>query len=131
MRKRIVELEKFEAWHKQSEENYKTILQPAMDGFWLVDTRGHLLGVNDAYCRMTGYSRDELLNMQIQDVEAMETPEETARHIRRVMEVGWDRFETRHRCKNGKIIDIEVAANYLKRNGGQFFAVLRIYSQPP
>ncbi|MDD2777035.1 MAG: DUF4118 domain-containing protein [Gallionella sp.] len=45
---------------------YKTILETTADGFWinaLEDTR--LVEVNQAYCDMTGYSRDELLQMHI------------------------------------------------------------------
>ncbi len=95
LRQRIAELEKLEAAHKQSKEEYKVILQTAMDGFWLVNTRGRLLDVNEAYCRMIGYSRDELLNLGVQDVEVAETQEETARHIQRVMELGSDRLEFR------------------------------------
>ena len=72
----------------ESERRYKTVIQTAMNGFWLVDTEGHMRDVNDAYCRLTGYTRDELLAMRIQDVEAMEKPEETARHIQKIREKG-------------------------------------------
>lgn len=116
---------KSEIQRKWAEEEYKTILRTAMDGFWLVDKQGRFLDVNDAYCRLIGYSRDELLKMRIQDVEAAEKPEETAQHIRRVMKIGWDRFETRHRCKDGRIVDIEVSVNYMDAGGGRFFVFLR------
>jgi PAS domain S-box-containing protein len=125
LRQRIAELEKSETRSKLAEEEYKTILRTAMDGFWLTDTQGNFLDVNDAYCHLIGYSRDELLKMKIQDIEAAEKPEETVQHIQRVIEVGWDRFETRHRCKDGRIVDIEVSANYMDVGGGRFFVFLR------
>ncbi|MBI3585195.1 MAG: PAS domain S-box protein [Nitrospinae bacterium] len=110
---------------KQAEERYRTVIQIAMDGFWLVDNHGHIIDVNDAACSMIGYTRDELLNMSIPDIEAKESLEDTARHIRKVMEAGSDRFETRHRCKDGRIIDIESSTIYRDINGGQFIAFLR------
>jgi PAS domain S-box-containing protein len=110
---------------KRVEEEYRTIINTAMDGFWIVDMRGRFLDANDAYCRLIGYSRDELLTMRIQDVEAVERPEETAQRIQRIMETGGDRFETRHRCKDGRIIDIEVSVNYMEADGGRMVVFLR------
>jgi PAS domain S-box-containing protein len=96
-----------------------------MDGFWRADIQGKILDVNDSYCELIGYSPAELLTMRIGDVEAAEIPEETARHIERVKERGYDRFETRHRTKKGQIIDVEVSVNFAKDEGGQFFVFLR------
>jgi len=110
---------------KRTELEYKTMLSAAMDGFWFTDTEGRLLDVNDAYCRLTGYSREELLTMRIQDIEDKETQEDTVQHVKKIMETGYDRFETRHRCKDGKIVDIEVSVNYVKIAGGRFFVFLR------
>ena len=39
---------------RQLEEMNRTILQTAMDGFWLLDAEGKILQVNDAYCTLTG-----------------------------------------------------------------------------
>ena len=114
---------------KRSEEEYRAVVRTAMDGFWVVDTQGRFLDVSGVYIRLIGYSRDELLKMRIQDVEALETPEETAQRIRRIMASGRDRFETQHRCKDGKIIDVEVSVNYLKEAGGRFFVFLRDITQ--
>ena len=110
---------------KRAEEEYRAILHATIDGFWIADMSGRFLEVNDSYCWMTGYCRDELLTMRIQDVEAVERPEETARRIQKIMEVGGDRFETRHRCKDGRIIDIEISVNYMEVGGGRMFVFLR------
>ena len=82
-----------------------------MDSFWLIDTKGRILDVNEAYCSLMGYTRDELLKMSIKDVEGLETPDGVNEHIRKVIEKGFDRFETKHRCKDGRVIDIEVSVN--------------------
>jgi len=110
---------------KRAEEEYRTILRTTMDGFWSADIQGRFLDVNDAYCHLIGYSRDELLTMKISVVEAIERPEETAQRIKRIMETGGGRFETRHRRKDGGIIDMEVSVNYTKIGGGRLFVFLR------
>lgn len=110
---------------KQSEEEYKTILRTTLDGFWITDMQGRFLEVNDAYCNLIGYTRDELLSMKITDVEAVEKPEETVQHLRHIIETGGDRFETRHRRKNGEIVDIEVSVNHINVGGGRMVVFLR------
>jgi PAS domain S-box-containing protein len=114
---------------KQAELEYKTIIQTTMDGFWLMDVQGRFLDVNDAYCQLTGYSRDELLKMSIPDIEAIEKPEETAARIAKVRKAGGDRFETRHRCKDGGIVDVEVSINYMEAGGGRMFVFIRDISE--
>ena len=69
---RIVQRKRAETQLKNSEE--RQIIQTSMDCFWLVDTEGRILDVNDAYCQLSGYTREELLNMRIPDVEAKEPP---------------------------------------------------------
>ncbi len=114
MRQQIAKMEKIEAERKQAEKEYQTIISTAMDGFWIADIQGNFLDVNDAYCRLIGYSRDELLKMRISDIEAIEKPEETAQRIQKIRETGGDRFETRQRCKDSRIVDVEVSVNYRK-----------------
>jgi PAS domain S-box-containing protein len=125
MRKRIADVDISEADCKRAEAEYKTIIQTSMDGFWLVDMQGNFLDVNDAYCRLIGYNRDELLTMKIQDVEAAETHEETIQHMKKIKEEGHDRFESYHRHKNGKLVYLEVSSNYMDIGGGRFFVFLR------
>lgn len=107
------------------DEQHRAMLSTIPDGFCFIDKQGRFLDVNDAYCRMIGYSRDELLGMSVHDVEAMEHHEETVRHIQRIIETGSDRFETRHRRKDGSTVEIEISVAYYPIEGGLFFSFLR------
>ena len=109
----------------QNEQWHRAILQAAMDGVWLVDARGRLMEVNAAYCRMSGYSEQELLAMRISDLEAVETTDDIERHMQQITALGEVRFETRHRRKDGTVYDVEVSAQYLASNGGRIISFLR------
>jgi PAS domain S-box-containing protein len=110
---------------QESETKYRTILQSAMDGFWLTDTKGCILEVNEAYCLMSGYSADELLSMRISDLEAVEDTGRTNEHMGKVV-VNWsDRFESKHRRKDGAIFDVEVSVQYRPENNGRCICFLR------
>ncbi|MEI7673766.1 MAG: PAS domain S-box protein, partial [Deltaproteobacteria bacterium] len=110
---------------RQSEELHRTTLQTAMDGFWMADTQGRLLEVNETYSRMSGYSLEELRAMCIPDLEVVETATDTAAHMQKVMAQGEDRFETRHRRKDGSIFPIEISVQYRPIGGGRMVAFLR------
>ena len=96
--------------YRQREE-YETVLQTAMDGFWLIDGTGQLLYVNEAYCQMSGYFREELLGLTVADVEAVESAEEIRQHIRRVEAGKSRRFESRHRRKDGTVFNVEISTH--------------------
>ncbi len=107
------------------EREFRTMLQTSMDGFWITDMSGNILDVNDSYCHMIGYSRKELLKMKITDVEASETSDEIAEHIQKLNKAGSDRFETRHRRRDGKIIDIEISTNKMEVPDTRFYVFIR------
>jgi PAS domain S-box-containing protein len=111
--------------HKNEEEQFKVMIRTSLDAFLISNMRGRILEVNDAYCEMTGYSRAELLTMNTADLKTLETPEESARHITRLLETGSDRYETRKRRKDGRIQIVEVSSNYSKFHGGLIYSFLR------
>jgi PAS domain S-box-containing protein len=111
---------------KHAEERYGTIVQTALDGFLLVDTQRRILEANQAYCKMSGYTQEELVRMTLPDLEAQMSPEEIAQEIQRIIKTGEAVFETRHRAKDGRIIDIEVSTQYLSHGeSGLFYAFIR------
>ncbi|NBC28529.1 MAG: PAS domain S-box protein, partial [Spirochaetes bacterium] len=95
---------------RASEESYRTIVHTSMDGFWVADRRSRICDVNDAYVKMSGYTREQLLGMHITELEARETAVETAEHMCRVLDTGKDRFKSMHRRKDGTTFAVEVTA---------------------
>jgi len=109
----------------KAEAQYRTILRTAMDGFLIVDVNGRILEVNDAYCIMTGYRREELLALSIADMEAALSAKEVDRRIPKIIEQGKARFESSHRRKDGGIVDLDISVNYSPYQGGRLITFLR------
>ena len=103
---------------RESEAQHRALLRTTMHGFWLVDEQGRLLEVNDTYCRMSGYTANELLAMRVHDLEAVESAADTAAHVQRVVAQGEDRFESRHQRKDGSTYDVEVSVQHRPFDGG-------------
>jgi PAS domain S-box-containing protein len=100
------------------------IIQTSLDGFLVVNSQnGQIIEANDIYCRMTGFSHEELINKKIQDMNALDSSEEIEARLKKIQEIGYDRFETRHRRKEGQSIDFEVSVT--NSNRGKIFVFLR------
>ncbi|HEY6018360.1 MAG TPA: PAS domain S-box protein, partial [Candidatus Paceibacterota bacterium] len=117
----ITERKRMDSVMREREAQYRAVIETAADGFWITDMQGRFLEVNDAYVRLSGYSRGELMTMCISDVEAVERPVDTSAHINKVLKEGHDRFESYHRTRAGKILPVEVVASYWPIGDGRLF----------
>lgn len=106
-------------------QRHRAVLDTAMDGFARTDTLARILEVNAAYCRMSGYSAQELSGMCIFDLDADESADDIAARTRHVMAQGTARFEARHRRKDGSIFEVEISLQYEPDDGGQIVAFVR------
>jgi PAS domain S-box-containing protein len=61
----VTERKKSEAALKESEEQYRVLIDLAPDPFFHGDSKGNFINVNNAALELTGYARDELLGMNI------------------------------------------------------------------
>ncbi|MFA5418641.1 MAG: PAS domain S-box protein, partial [Bacteroidales bacterium] len=109
----------------ESKELLEIIIKTSLDGYWLADVEGNLLEVNETYCRMSGYSEQELRQMRIFDIEAEGTNHGMASHINVVISQGETRFETIHRRKNGSVYDVEISVQYQPVDGGRLVAFIK------
>ena len=109
---------------RRQADQYATMLSTTADGFWILNTDGKFVEVSDVYCRMTGYSRDELLALHVNDIDAVESPVEAGAHVARVLAAGFDRFETRQRRKDGSVFDAEVSTSF-RAGAGQLLCFAR------
>ena len=52
---------------KQSEEKYRRIVETAAEGFLLMDKHGIITDLNDAFCKLIGYSREDIIGKTLFD----------------------------------------------------------------
>jgi PAS domain S-box-containing protein len=109
----------------QGEQHLATILQAARDGILIADLCGRLVHANDVLCAMSGYTRDELLQLHIWDLDDVFSRGEICVRIRQLQQQGSALFETRHRRKDGSKLDVEVSTTYQETEGGRIVAFLR------
>ena len=110
---------------RDREAKYRAVVETSADGFCITDMAGRFLEFNDAYAGLLGFSREELLNMSVPDIEAQNTPAEIAATIEKVRSEGHAVFETKHRSKDGRIWPAEVNLSYWPIAGGRLFVFVR------
>ena len=120
----IAERKRAEEALRERQRQHETIIRTTLDGLLLTDAAGRVLEVNEAYCAMSGYSEQELLTMNIQDLEEMDAAEIASR-MEKVASGVPDRFESRHRRKDGSLFDSEVSIRYEPTEGGWFAGFVR------
>jgi diguanylate cyclase (GGDEF)-like protein/PAS domain S-box-containing protein len=91
---------------KESHKN-ETLLRAASDGIHILDLEGNVLRVNDTFCEMLGYTAEELAAMNVTQWDAQLTAEQIRTKLT-ALKGDADMFETRHRRRDGSLIDVEV-----------------------
>lgn len=54
---------------KESEQKFRSVMEQAADAFIIHDETGRIVDVNQITCKSLGYTREELLNLSIADIE--------------------------------------------------------------
>jgi PAS domain S-box-containing protein len=88
---------------RENERRFRSYLDNAPYGVFVVDSQGAHLEVNPAACRITGYSEAELLAMRIPDLFMPESAAAGARYFRQAMQEGQAHGETTFRRKDGAL----------------------------
>jgi len=96
----------------ESESLYRTIIETTIDGFYIVDKEGRIIDTNTANCLASGYSRDELLNMYLSDLDVMESSHELKKRITKISEHGYSRYEVEQRKKDGSSMTLEESVTF-------------------
>jgi PAS domain S-box-containing protein len=87
------------------------------DAVYWMDSKARIVDVNETACSMLGYTREELLNLTVFDIDPDFTEDRWAGEWEALKAEGKRTVETRHRAKDGRIIPVEIMANYLSFAG--------------
>lgn len=96
-----------ESLRRASHQN-ELLLRTASDGIHVLDINGNVIEANDSFCRMLGYRREEVLGMNVSEWDAHFSAEELKERVPSFMDKRAV-FETSHRCRDGRIIDVEIS----------------------
>ena len=101
---------------RDSEKRYRLLFESNPFPMWVYDLDTHtFLAVNEAAILHYGYSREEFLGMTIEDIHAAEDvamPPATE-DASNVSHVNTQAVRSRHRKKDGTIIDVEITSHQL------------------
>ncbi|WP_320055653.1 ATP-binding protein [Desulfuromonas thiophila] len=95
---------------EQEASRRRLIFEQSRDGIVITDSHGRVFEANPSFAALLGYSPHELANLHIWDWEVQFSRQDIEQTIQTLDENGV-LFETRHRRKDGRVIDVEVCAN--------------------
>ena len=99
---------------RESEARYRSIFDNAADGIVVRDIAGNVLDLNDAYCRMMGYTREELLGSNVTKVLHPDHPEDFSRYAADIVERGEARNDGVNITKDGNALPIELRGRFIR-----------------
>lgn len=107
-------------------EKFRLSVEHLGDSVFWVNREGRILYTNESGWKTRGYTREEILNISIFDLDPDCQEGVWSAHFEDLKKRGTVTLETRHRTKGGRLFPIEVNANYVCIGGQEFnFATVR------
>jgi len=113
----VTERKRQEEALRENEEKFRTIFNSSSDAIFIHDTSGRFLEVNDVACERLGYTRDELLEMTLMDIDTPEAARIAPEHIRHLHQEGFISFEGAHQRKDGQQFPVEITSRLIGYEG--------------
>ena len=112
----------------ESEERSRSIVENSLDGIMILDDAYRLIYVNDELCRISGYSRDEIIGQDFRKFLDEESKKLVAdRYIRRQRgEEVPPRYEFNFVRKDGEKRRVEISSSVIKDSAGKVKTVAQI-----
>ncbi|PKG32304.1 PAS domain S-box protein, partial [Methanoregula sp.] len=107
----------------------RILVDQSRDGIVTLDQDGKVFEANQRFADMLGYTSEEMKDLYVWDWEAVATKEQLEGMISSVDE-GGDHFESRHRRKDGTLLDVDISTNAAVFSGRKLiFCVVRDISE--
>jgi len=107
----------------KAEENLAVLnfaLDNVREAAFLTSENGRFLYVNEEACRTLGYTRAELLSMSVGDIEIFYTEKRWKRSWSSARKRKSIVLESQHRTREGRILPVEISANYFEFDGAGY-----------
>lgn len=87
---------------------------------FLIDAQSRFIDVNETACRTLGYTRAQMLDMSVADVDPEFPAERWAEHWAELRSKGVLTFQGRHRRRDGECFDVEISAHFMAYGEREF-----------
>jgi len=108
---------------KRSEKDLRLAhfsIDRANDAIYWIGPDGPFVYVNEAACRLMGYSRKEMLSMSVSDLDPGFPVSKWPIHFGELRKKKSLTFESFHKTRSGKLVPVEIRANYLNFEGKEY-----------
>lgn len=103
---------------KQESEKNRALLRNASDGIHILNFDGYVVEASDSFGQMLGYSHEEVIGMHVSQWDAKFVNPELMILVRaQFAQAIRQQFESQHRRKDGRIIDVEISGYPLELAG--------------
>lgn len=102
---------------RSSEERYRTLFDSAADAIFIHDLEGRFLEVNRSACERLGYSRAELLQMSLKDIDTPDSRARIPEKLARLRRQGHLSFEAGHLARDGTVFSVEINSRLIEFQG--------------
>ncbi|OKY78697.1 MAG: Signal transduction histidine kinase containing PAS domain [Candidatus Methanohalarchaeum thermophilum] len=120
----ITEKKKYEKELERTKKEYKELINGMNDTTWVISTDGDFLEVNEAAREKLGYSKEKLLSLGLNAIDAYLDTEKINELIENLQEDEAQVFETVHEAKDGTKIPVEINSSLITYRGEE--AILSI-----
>ncbi len=117
----ITEYKRLEEELRRSEERYRTIMDEMNETYFEVDLRGRYTVVNEAICRNTGYTREQLIGASYKLTTVAEDMDNTFRAFNRMYQTGEPvrGMRSRYISTTGEVRWVEMSAFPMRNEKGE------------
>jgi len=104
----------------ESEERYRGIVNQSVSGIAEADRTGRFITVNDRFCQMTGYSREELMQLRMLDLTHPEDLPRSRELLEKLVSGGEPyEIEKRYIRKDGSVIWVHKSVSAIRKSGSK------------
>jgi PAS domain S-box-containing protein len=119
----ITERKHFEERLRASEQEYRALIEQAIDAIFISDENGKYIDVNLSACRMVGYSKEELVQMSVADLLVPEDVKSNPPRFDLLREGRALSTIRRLKRKDGRVITVEINSKML--SSGKMLGMVR------
>lgn len=115
-----IERGRVEKTHRESEEKFRAYVESSNDAIFLETPTGTILDCNSAACNMFGYSKEELLTLNVRDIVSQDVAETLPATYTEEDATGSMAIERENKRKDQTIFPAEVTTKIIRMSGKKY-----------